>query len=76
MYAIRSYYVIHADVIRPYSHSLSDDEVHYKSEDERAEEAQRDPVVTFPARLVREGVATEAELEEIQGRVEESYNFV
>jgi len=67
--------LIHADVIRPYSHSLSDDEVHYKSEDERAEEAERDPVVTFPARLMREGVANEAELEEIKARVEEEVDL-
>jgi 2-oxoisovalerate dehydrogenase E1 component len=63
--------LIHADVIRPYSHSLSDDEIHYKPEDERSEEARRDPVLTFPARLVEDGVATEAEIEEVKGRVAE-----
>jgi 2-oxoisovalerate dehydrogenase E1 component len=63
--------LIHADVIRPYSHSLSDDEVHYKPDDERSEEARRDPVVTFPARLIEEGIATEAEIAEIGERVAE-----
>jgi len=63
--------LIHADVIRPYSHSLSDDEVQYKPEGEREQEARRDPVVTFPARLLREGVATEAELEDLRAKVEE-----
>ncbi|MDH3455688.1 MAG: dehydrogenase E1 component subunit alpha/beta [Gemmatimonadota bacterium] len=63
--------LIHADVIRPYSHSLSDDELHYKSTAERDDEAGRDPVVTFPARLLEEGVAIEADIEEIQAQVEE-----
>jgi 2-oxoisovalerate dehydrogenase E1 component len=63
--------LIHADVIRPYSHSLSDDELHYKPSVERQEESRRDPVTTFPARLLDEGVATEAELEEIRRQVDE-----
>jgi len=63
--------LIHADVIRPYSHSLSDDELHYKPSAERQEESRRDPVTTFPARLLDEGVATEAELEEIRRQVDE-----
>src|SRR5438034_1230358 len=53
--------LVHARVTRPYSHSLSDDEILYKPPREREEEAKRDCVVTFPKRLVREGVATEAE---------------
>ncbi len=63
--------LIHADVIRPYSHSLSDDEGHYKPEWEREEEAKRDPLVTFPAKLIADGVASEAEIEEIGAGVDE-----
>ncbi len=63
--------LIHADVIRPYSHSLSDDEVHYKPSHEREAEAQRDPVRTFAARLLGDGTATEAEIDEINRRVAE-----
>jgi 2-oxoisovalerate dehydrogenase E1 component len=63
--------LIHADVIRPYSHSLSDDEGHYKPEGEREEEAKRDPLVTFPAKLIADGVASEAEIEEIGAGVDE-----
>src|SRR5438132_2783030 len=55
--------LVHAHVIRPYSHSLSDDEQMYKPPEERAEESRRDPVTTFAAHLVAEGIATEAELE-------------
>lgn len=62
---------VHAHVIRPYSHSLSDDEIAYKPPEERDAEAKRDPLVTFPARLVAEGLATDAEIEEIKSRVEE-----
>jgi 2-oxoisovalerate dehydrogenase E1 component len=67
--------LVHASVIRPYSHSLSDDEVLYKPPEERESEAKRDPVVTFPARLLQEGVTTEAQLEEIKAAVEEEVDL-
>jgi 2-oxoisovalerate dehydrogenase E1 component len=63
--------LLHAHVIRPYSHSLSDDEVMYKTGVEREEEAARDPLNTFPAWLREEGVATEGEIEEIRRQVDE-----
>jgi 2-oxoisovalerate dehydrogenase E1 component len=62
---------VHAHVIRPYSHSLSDDEVLYRPPAERAEDAAHDPVATFPRYLVEHGIASEAELERIRGEVEE-----
>ena len=61
--------LVHAHVIRPYSHSQSDNEVMYRPPEERAEDAKRDPLVTFPARLISEGVATEEELEAIGAEV-------
>ncbi len=36
--------LVHAKCIRPYSHSLSDDEKLYKTPAERADEARRDPI--------------------------------
>jgi 2-oxoisovalerate dehydrogenase E1 component len=48
--------LVHASVIRPYSHSLSDDERLYKPEAEREQEAARDPLRTFPELLLREGI--------------------
>lgn len=65
---------VHAKVIRPYSHSLSDDEVHYRTPAEREADAARDPVVRFPAWLLEQGVATPAELERIQAEVDEEVN--
>ena len=63
--------LVHAHVTRPYSHSLSDDEILYRPPVERQEEAKRDCVVTFPERLIAEGVATAAEIEAIKQQVEE-----
>ncbi|HEY4320703.1 MAG TPA: dehydrogenase E1 component subunit alpha/beta [Gemmatimonadales bacterium] len=62
---------VHAKVIRPYSHSLSDDEVHYRTTAERDADAARDPLRTFPARLLEDGMATQAELDLIGTQVDE-----
>ncbi|HEX5438847.1 MAG TPA: dehydrogenase E1 component subunit alpha/beta [Gemmatimonadaceae bacterium] len=62
--------LVHAHVIRPYSHSLSDDERMYKPDEEREAEAARDPVARFPEWLVAQGVATEQEIERIQSEVD------
>ena len=63
--------MVHAKVIRPYSHSLSDDEVQYRSPVERDADAARDPLVTYPRYLLEQGIATESELELIRQQVEE-----
>ena len=63
--------LVHAHVIRPYSHSLSDDEVLYRPDEERSADAERDPITTFPQHLLDEGLATEADLAEIRKRVDE-----
>ncbi len=62
--------LVHAHVIRPYSHSLSDDEVMYRPPAEREADAARDPVTHYPKWLVAEGHATEAEISKIQEEVE------
>ncbi len=61
--------LVHAKVIRPYSHSLSDDEVAYRPPAEREEEAKRDPVTRFPATLLADGVATKEELAAVEAEV-------
>jgi 2-oxoisovalerate dehydrogenase E1 component len=62
--------LVHARCIRPYSHSLSDDERSYKTKHEREEEALRDPLVTFPKFLVEEGVVSAADLEQMVREIE------
>ncbi|MGH9469008.1 MAG: alpha-ketoacid dehydrogenase subunit alpha/beta, partial [Terriglobia bacterium] len=63
--------LVHAHVVRPYSHSLSDDERLYKSEARRREEAQRDPLVRCREYLLRERVSTENALREIEAGADE-----
>src|SRR5688500_3274589 len=63
--------LVHAKVIRPYSHSLSDDEVFYRPPEEREADARRDPIETFPRWLVEQGHATKADVERIQKEVDE-----
>ena len=61
---------VHAKVIRPYSHSLSDDETTYRPAEEREADAARDPIHTFPAWLQQNGFATDEELAVIADGVE------
>ena len=58
--------LIHAHVIRPYSHSMSDDETNYRTELERQEEAKKDPIERLSRRLVEENHLTEKELSELK----------
>jgi 2-oxoisovalerate dehydrogenase E1 component len=62
--------LLHAHVVRPYSHSMSDDERMYKPEEVRREEAKQDPVLKLAHYLVKEGYATEAELKALESEVE------
>ena len=62
--------LLHAHVIRHYSHSLSDDEKLYKTAEEREEEAHRDPVSKFSLFLVREGLLDQKEIEALEADVD------
>ena len=66
--------LVHARVIRPYSHSLSDDERLYRPDEERTSDAERDPVKRFGALLVAEGFATQEELQQIKDEVDAEIN--
>ena len=59
---------MHATVIRPYSHSFSDDEKLYKTTEEREAEARRDPLVRMRQLLLSEELATDEELAEAPRR--------
>jgi 2-oxoisovalerate dehydrogenase E1 component len=65
---------IHAHVVRPYSHSLSDDETLYRPPAERDADAKRDPLAAFPARLIEEGVATAEQLARLREEVDREVN--
>jgi 2-oxoisovalerate dehydrogenase E1 component len=62
--------LVHARVIRPYSHSLSDDETLYRPPAERAEESERDPLVRYPRQLLEDGIATADELAALREEVD------
>jgi 2-oxoisovalerate dehydrogenase E1 component len=62
--------LVHARVIRPYSHSLSDDEKLYKTVEERAAEAKRDPIVVLTQHLTSENLASNEELEAIRADID------
>jgi 2-oxoisovalerate dehydrogenase E1 component len=62
---------VHAHVIRPYSHSLSDDERLYRPESERQRDAARDPVPRLQMFLLREGILDEKGINKIEKEVDE-----
>ena len=58
--------LVHGHVIRPYSHSLSDDERLYKTVEERQADAHRDPLVRLASYLVSERLFAENERAELE----------
>ncbi len=62
--------LVHAKVIRPYSHSLSDDEKLYRPDEERTSDAERDPIKRFGALLVEDGILTQDELQRIKDEID------
>lgn len=62
--------LVHAHVIRPYSHSMSDDQSNYRPAAEQEEEAKRDPIAQLGAKLVREGHWSDEELKAAQAEVD------
>ncbi|MGE3403842.1 MAG: thiamine pyrophosphate-dependent enzyme, partial [Vicinamibacterales bacterium] len=65
---------VHATVIRPYSHSLSDDEKLYKTAAEREAEARRDPLVRMRQFLRQEGLASDEDFADVLASVEREVN--
>jgi 2-oxoisovalerate dehydrogenase E1 component len=62
---------VHAHVIRPYSHSLSDDERLYRPDTERQRDAARDPISCLQMFLLREGILDEKGINKIEKEVDE-----
>src|SRR5712691_3420460 len=67
---------VHAHVIRPYSHSLSDDETLYRPRAEREEDARRDPIVSYGRFLIAEELASEEDLKALRAEVDREINEV
>jgi 2-oxoisovalerate dehydrogenase E1 component len=61
---------VHGHVIRPYSHSLSDDERLYRPETERQRDATRDPITKFQMLLIREGILDEQGITKLEKQVD------
>ena len=66
--------LVHAQVIRPYSHSLSDDEKLYRPDEERTSDAERDPVKRFGALLIEQEVLTQDDLQKIKDEIDREVN--
>jgi len=62
---------VHGHVIRPYSHSLSDDEKLYRPDSERQKDASRDPITRMQMFLIREGILDEKGINKLEKDVEE-----
>ncbi len=65
---------IHGKVIRPYSHSLSDDEKLYRPDEERDADAAIDPIKTFAEFLMNEGIVSSEKLEALRKEVDDEVN--
>ena len=63
--------LVHGHVIRPYSHSLSDNEKLYRPETERQKDAQRDPITRMQLFLIRENILNEDEINKLEKSVDE-----
>jgi 2-oxoisovalerate dehydrogenase E1 component len=63
---------IHAHVIRPYSHSLSDDEKLYRPDIERQRDAARDPISRMQMFLIRDGILDEKGINRLEKEVDDS----
>ena len=62
---------IHGHCVRPYSHSLSDDDKLYRSAAEREADAMRDPLAKMQMRLLREGILTAEEINLLEKQLDQ-----
>jgi 2-oxoisovalerate dehydrogenase E1 component len=62
--------LVHSHTIRPYSHSMSDDERNYRPAAELEEAAARDPLPWTRNLLIERGLATAEELDRMEEEIE------
>ena len=63
--------LVHGHVVRPYSHSLSDDERQYRSKEEVDADLRRDPLARMQLYLLREGILDEAAIDRLEKQVDD-----
>ena len=63
--------LVHGHVIRPYSHSLSDDERLYRSAEELEADAAKDPISRMQMWLLREGILDADGINRLERQVDE-----
>jgi len=61
--------LVHGHVIRPYSHSMSEDERDYRAAEELEADALRDPISKMQVLLLREGILDQAGIDELEASV-------
>lgn len=57
--------LLHAHVTRPYSHSLSDDHGFYRTDEDLADEKERDVFNSYPKFLMESGLLTKEEIDQV-----------
>jgi len=62
---------VHGHCVRVYSHSESDDDKNYRLKEEREADAMRDPLHKLQMRLLREGILSTGELNELEQEIDE-----
>ncbi len=62
---------VHGHCIRPYSHSLSDDDKLYRSAQEREADALRDPISRMQMRLLRQNILTAEQINELEQQIDQ-----
>jgi 2-oxoisovalerate dehydrogenase E1 component len=67
--------LLHAHCTRPYSHSMSDDERAYRTDEEMVAQEARDPLTLARALLIDNEIATAAELDALEAEIFEEVSI-
>ena len=68
--------LVHAHLVRLYSHSFSEDDKSYRTAQEREKEAALDPIVTFPQQLIENGILDRHALKRMTHEVDQEIQEV
>jgi 2-oxoisovalerate dehydrogenase E1 component len=62
---------VHGHCVRIYSHSFSEDDKHYRLNEEREADAMRDPLHKLQMRLLRDGILSTSEMNALELQIDE-----